>query len=829
MPENFGRKGVRFMKREIKEGFKIRTVGEESWHPFEVPGSAMTTYCAEGILPDPYYGTNEYEVNHFFENDFEIRGSFCLSSEEYGKENLELVFYGIDTVADLYLNGCFLGHVENMHRIYTFSIRESAREGENELRIQITSPLKFIRSYRPEKGREIHMANTGTTLGSQYIRKPHCMFGWDWGPKLPDAGIFRKIELFAYDGARLLDTYIRQNHQDGRVSLTFETEVKNPKEDPVKLSYQVYDPTGELLYEGEEPSAAIEEPKLWWPNGLGDQPLYRVSVILESERDGRETKEYRIGLRTMEISQEEDQWGTEFAFKVNGKKIFAKGADYIPDDCFYPRITGEVLKRDVEAAVFANFNCLRIWGGGYYPSDEFYDLCDEYGILLWQDLMYACNIYDLTEEFTENIVAEARDNVARFRNHACLALICGNNEMETAWIDWKDMQGHAPSLKRDYLLQFEYFLKKAVQETAPDTFYWPSSPSSGGSFDDPGDENRGDSHYWDVWHGQKPFSEYRNHYFRFCSEFGFQSLPSMKTIESFTEERDRNLFSRVMESHQKNPAANGKILYYLSETFRYPKDLESLVFLSQVLQGYAMKEAVEHFRRNRGRCMGSIYWQFNDNWPVASWSSMDYYGRYKALHYMAQSFYAPLAGSIAKDGSRMEFWISNEGLKEKQVTGTIRLKTLDFQVLEERQFEVSVPALSAIRADSEDYERFHPLEADNLFVEMVYQYEEKGETVSRKEFETFVPMKYVELWDPCFEITEYSDGSLKIQAKSFVPYCMAESLGEDRIWEENVISITGPEPVILRPVRGRNCAVPDSGSGRKPSCKIYDVYHTYAG
>lgn len=815
------------IKRNLDQHFQISIRGQEEWHEMTVPGSAMDSFFRAGVLPDPYYGMNEYKWTEFWKNDFDIRAKFQLSPEEAGREEILLTFYGIDTVADVFLNGVFLGHTENMHRTWVYSVKDAAKEGENLLEIHLESPMGFIERYQPEKGREIHFTSTGTTPGSQYIRKAHSMFGWDWGPKLPDAGLFRKVELCCYDEARLGESLIRQKHQDGMVTLHVDTEIQwakgQEKQETVRKEYFLYAPSGELLYEGADSTICIAKPLLWWPNGYGKQPLYKLQVKLRKVQldDGfvLDTKEYRIGLRTMTVSREDDQWGQEFAFMVNGVKIFARGADYIPDDCFYPRITQEILERDVKAAVFANFNCLRVWGGGYYPSDEFYDLCDEYGILLWQDLMYACNIYDLTESFAENIAAETRDNVLRFRNHACLGLICGNNEMETAWLEWKDTQNHAPSLKRDYLIQFEHLLSEIVKELAPDTFYWPSSPSSGGSFDDPGDENRGDCHYWDVWHGQKPFSEYMKHYFRFCSEFGFQSLPSIKTVETFTEEKDRNLFSRVMESHQKNPAANGKILYYLSETFRYPKNLESLIFLSQILQGYAMKEATEHWRRNRGRCMGSIYWQFNDNWPVASWSSMDYYGRYKALHYMAKGFCDSVAGSIEKQDAVMGFWISNETLEPVNIRARISLKTLGFKVLWEKECQLEIPGLTSMYVHKKDYQELICGKEDQVFLVAEYEYEQEQKVICKKEFETFVPMKYLELEDPKFQVTEKEDGSLSIRTNSFVPYCMLEGISQDIIWNENVTAFTDEQEVNFVPEDGAICSAED--------VRIYDVYHTY--
>lgn len=834
------------IRRELKEHFQIRIAGEETWYPMTVPGSAMDSFARAEVLPDPYYGTNEKQWTEFFRNDFEIQGIFSASAEECAKEEILLVFYGIDTVADIFLNGTFLGHTENMHRTYTFSVKEWIKKGENLLEIHLTSPIRFVEAYQPEPGREIEMVNTGTMPGSQYIRKAHSMFGWDWGPQLPDAGLFRNVELICFQTARLGETLIRQEHKEEAVTIHLETEILYSKEyqkqaadvetqssgnaeeiskrqDVVSIGpriwYELRDPSGNVLYAGEDTDIEIQEPKLWWPRGYGRQPLYTLRVCLNLAGKTTEIKRYRVGLRTLNVSREKDQWGEEFAFQVNGVKIFAKGADYIPDDCFYSRITEKVLERDIKAAVFANFNCLRVWGGGYYPSEAFYDLCDEAGILVWQDLMYACNIYDLTDEFIENISQETRDNLLRIRNHACLGLICGNNEMELAWLRWDCTKDHAPSLKKDYLLQFEYILPKIVKETAPDAFYWPSSPSSGGSFDLPWDENRGDSHYWEVWHGQKPFSEYMKHYFRFCSEFGFQSLPSIKTVETFTEEEDRNLFSRVMENHQKNPAANGKILYYLSETFRYPKDLESLIFLSQILQGYAMKEAAEHWRRNRGRCMGSVYWQFNDDWPVASWSSMDYYGRYKALHYMAKNFFDDVAGSIEKQGTKMGFWISNETMELVKVKAKISVKKMDFQVLEEKKVELTVPALSAQCLFEKDYGELVRGREDEVFLVSEYEYASARKEYHKKEFETFVPIKYLKLRDPGFAVSAKPDGSVVLSARSFVPYCMLEGIVEDTVWSENVTAVTDSRPMILKPEKGTQAP--------KGGVRIYDVYHTY--
>ena len=729
------------MKRELKESFEIRVAGTEDWYSMTVPGSAMDTLVKAGVLPDPYYGENEYQVREFFRNDFDIRGHFTVSPEEFKAGHMLLVFNGIDTVADLYLNGHKLGHTENMHRRFTFDIKKYAKEGDNLLEIHLASPLNFIESYKPAKGREIHMCNTGTMPGNQYIRKPHCMFGWDWGPQLPDAGIFREIELVTYEKARLMDTLIRQKHEEGQVTLTMTTDVEKDADAKVKLTYEVMDPDGKLLYLGEDSSVKIEEPRLWWPHGSGEQPLYTVRVLMESEGEEAQEKLYRIGLRTVTVSREDDEWGQEFAITVNGKKIFARGADYIPDDCYYSRLTREVFLRDVQAAVFANFNCLRIWGGGYYPDDFFYDICDELGLIVWQDFMFACCSYDLTKEFEATITQEFIDNVKRIRHHASLGLWCGNNEMEMFIAGDTAGWCKKPSQLSDYFKMYEYIIPKVLEVYDPATFYWPASPSSGGGFDAPNDENRGDVHYWDVWHGNKPITEFRKFYFRYLSEFGFQSFPSLKTVETFTEPGDRNIFSYVMEKHQRNQSANGKIMNYLGQTFLYPNDFDTLLYASQLLQAEAMRYGVEHFRRNRGRCMGTVIWQLNDCWPVASWAMIDYEGRWKAVQYYAKRFFAPLMISCQEEGTLSQntnvnaepfelkksatFCVANETMEEKEVQVIWRLCRADGTVEKEGREELTVPALSSVWIGKNEFP-----EADIHEEYVSYELLEKGETVS---------------------------------------------------------------------------------------------------
>ena len=487
-------------------------------------------------------------------------------------------------------------------------------EGQGELNrrsLFFRSPLKFIEEYQYSENREVQYIPCGCMEGNQILRKAHSMFGWDWGPQLIDAGIFRDIYLEAWSGARIEDVDIRQHHDpDGSVRLQVYAGISG--EDEGETTVRLLCPDTEntegraaaetkMIRAGRdgahcpgactaEAELTVREPQLWWPAGYGKQPLYRVEISHYDAR-GRlaDRTQKTIGLRTLTVSRDEDKWGREFAFMINGVKIFAMGGNYIPEDCLYTRITEERQEYLIRSMVRANYNCVRIWGGGYYPADRFYDLCDRYGLIVWQDLMFACNVYEVTDHFAENCRQEVLDNLKRLRHHACLGLICGNNEIESAWHHWGDFQKESAYLRADYIRLFEEILPKAVKEAAPDAFYWPSSPSSGGCFDDPDNENDGDTHYWSVWHGQLPFTDFGNHYFRFCSEFGFQSFPCMKTIGSFTLEEDRNIFSRVMESHQKNDSANGKMLYYLSENFRCPSTLEQTVYISQILQGMAVR------------------------------------------------------------------------------------------------------------------------------------------------------------------------------------------------------------------------------------------------
>ena len=793
--------------------WRMREADSETWHSAHVPGSVYADLMADGTMPDPFWRENELDAFERMKKDYVYQRAFTVTEAQLAHAHVELVCEGLDTLAHVSLNGREIAFADNMHITWVWDVKEQLHTGENTLEIRFDSPILYCAKKAEEApGWE----SSDATPGFRHLRKAHCMFGWDWGARLPDAGIWRPIFLRTWDTARLENALMLQAHHDGVVDVTIRPEIAGES----AWSAEITAPDGEVLTLPETMAAeqviTIEHPQLWWPNGLGKQPLYRVTVRLATG----DTRVWRIGLRTMTVSREKDEWGEEFCHVVNGMKVFAMGADYIPEDNILARVTPERTRRLLEDCKAANFNAIRVWGGGYYPDDAFYDICDELGLMVWQDLMYACAFYDLTPDFERSIRVETHQNVARLRHHASLALICGNNEMEmfmaganSALINhrtWEFVPTY-PHHITDYVKMFEYILPAIVKETAPQTYWWPASPSSGGNFDAPNDENRGDNHYWDVWHGEKPFTEYRKFFFRYASEFGFQSFPCLKSVEQFTLPDDRNIFSRVMERHQRNQAANGKILSYLSQTFRYPNSFDDLLYASQLMQAEAIRYGVEHWRRNRGRCMGAIIWQLNDIWPVASWASIDYYGRWKALHYAAKRFFAPVMISAEEEGELSQnpkineyhpapleksfrLNVCNETLRD--VTGEVvwALRTPDGAIVRQNQQTLTIPAMSAKWLDKVDC-------ADASLTGHYVSFAFVVDDVAVSEGTCiFCAPKHFEFVNPRLTVETRGD-TLVVTSHAYAKQVWLESEDADLLLDDNAFDMN-PGTKVVRVVRG---------------------------
>jgi beta-mannosidase len=615
--------------------WQFRDCAGEDWLPATVPGCVHTDLLRAGRIPDPFWGANEEALQWIEERDWEYRARFEVAESWLAEEEVELVADGLDTIATVVLNGRELGRTDNMFAGHRWPARACLHAGSNELTIRFTSAMAHIRATRPaHQPREFN-----DPVGrSQVMRKQACQFGWDWGPRFVTAGIWRDLRIEAWSGNRLDGVQVRQSHlADGRVLLHLKPALAR-RERGVWCRWRL-SLNAITVIEGAGDEIPVAHPQLWWPNGQGAQPLYLLEV--EAGRaDGTMIGRWvrRIGLRTITLERKPDAAGETFHFAVNGRPVFAKGANWIPAHGFVTALKRADYARDLRAAAAAHMNMIRVWGGGVYESEDFYDLCDELGLLVWQDFMFACSLYPGDAAFARSVRAEAEQQVARLRHRACLALWCGNNEIFSLNADLL----RAPARRRAYDRIFHRVLPAAVAKCDGVTPYWPSSPWRGD--DDTSlaaGEKRGDTHYWDVWHARHPVKDYERWRLRFVSEFGMQSYSSPATNATFCPPGRDNVFGPEMENHQKNRAGNQIILDYVSRRYRFPKSQDALIYLSQLNQAHCMQTGVEHYRRLMPHCMGALFWQLNDCWPVASWSSIEFTGRWKALHHAARRFFAP--------------------------------------------------------------------------------------------------------------------------------------------------------------------------------------------
>ena len=687
----------------LKANWKFREVGKESWYAATVPGCVHTDLLVNRLIDDPFYRDNEQKQQWIGKTDWEYQTHFAVTRDVLDREHLELVFQGLDTYAEVYVNGTLILNADNMFRLWRVDCKRLLKIEDNTLRVRFRSPINEILPLMAKMKYQLPAANDQGEKTSPYTRKAPYQYGWDWGPRFVTSGIWRPVSLEAWNQARVTDLQIVTKRITPAASLTATVEIESDRSG--KATLVLRNLTNRTVAAEKELSLdrglnripidfRIPHPQLWWPNGLGDHPLYSLQAQLLVDGKLIDQKTTRLGVRSLELRQQPDESGKSFTFFINGIPVFAKGANWIPADSFPTRITKEKYRQLVGSAREANMNMLRVWGGGIYESDDFYDACDEMGILVWQEFMFACSMYPATPEFLNNVRREAIDNVTRLRNHPSIVIWCGNNEIETAWQHWGWKQTLPASLWDDYKKIFHGVLAEVAAALDPSRPYWPSSPSSNLE-DDPDSQRMGDVHYWQVWHAAAPFSEYEKQHPRFMSEYGFQSFPQIDTVKTYTLPTERDIQSPVMLAHQRHPRGNQLIREYMLREYPQPKDFESFLYVSQVLQAEGIRTGAEHLRRIMPHNMGSLYWQIDDCWPVASWSSIDYYGRWKALEYYARHFYTDLLISPHAENGRLEFYVVSDQTKPAPATIHVALMDFDGHVLKSFDREVTIAPLAS--------------------------------------------------------------------------------------------------------------------------------------
>ncbi len=665
-----------------------------------IPGTVFEALVNNGLILDPFYGNNEHKVSQIYNENWIFEKKFDIEEELLNYSGIILQFDGVDTISQVELNGKVLGTTENMFLRYEFNITDVLKAKDNILKVYIKSPTSA--ATQKVKEFKINLKNFEGVPGVPYLRKAQYSFGWDWGPCLPDIGIWKSVNLIFFEDIRIDSYYIdlKFNYNSDPSKITDTKNLTSLMINSVKINIQINLRTSlnrnlkeriylkcnltapdkishekTIIIQEQFPSIEfqIDFPYLWWTHDLGIPNLYDLEISIEQNGRIIDSKKEKVGLRDIKLIRKPDNWGETFYFQLNGMPLFAKGANWIPIDSFIPRGRNKgLIELNIENALEANMNMIRVWGGGVYEDDLFYKTCDEKGILVWQDFPFACAVYPIHKEFIENVKEEAIYNIKRLRNHPSLAFWCGNNEIEQLWKFLLQISGLInpdiiKNYEEGYLTLFKDILPNLIKEYDPRHQYWPSSAldkfeGSKILSSNPNNPESGDSHYWYVWHGGASFKSYRTFDSRFMSEFGFESFPSMKTIKNFCPTEQLHFDSHIMENHQKNRAGNKKIHQYMKKRFGIPKKFEQQVILSQLTQAEAIEYGVEHWRRNRNEyhCMGTLYWQLNDCWPVASWSSFDYYGRWKALHYYAKRFYTPLFPSVREENDKVEYWITND-------------------------------------------------------------------------------------------------------------------------------------------------------------------------
>jgi beta-mannosidase len=689
---------------KLHDNWKFRESGKDSLHAAEVPGTVHTDLLRAGLIADPFYRDNEAGLEWIGKTVWEYQTQFMIQPELLSHENVELVFKGLDTYASVFLNDSLILETDNMFREWRAECKSLLKNGENTLRVNFRSPINEILPRMQALNYELPAVNDHGEKTSPYTRKAPYHFGWDWGPRFVTCGIWQPVYLEAWDSAKITGLHVAQNKLDEKAAIiTANVEVESTRETEATIEVALQDKSCKPVQQTVKLRAGIhtypveltiDNPKLWWPNGLGEQHLYTVEAKLSAGNRSSDRAAKRIGLRTIELWQQPDAFGKSFEFVVNGLPVFAKGGNWIPADNFTTRIGRKKYEYLIRSAKDANMNMLRVWGGGIYENDDFYELCDELGIMVWQDFMFACSMYPATPADSLRVEKEAIYQVKRLRDHPSIVLWCGNNEVEVAWMGWGWKERLPAGLWDDYLKLFHDILPRVCAAYDPSRTYWPSSPSSNLA-DSPNSQTSGDVHYWGVWHAEKPFEEYLQQAPRFMSEYGFQSFPQLSAVNKFALPEDHALESAVMLTHQKHGRGNQLIHTYALREYDEPKDFASFLYISQLVQAEGIKLGTEHYRRIMPRCMGALYWQIDDCWPAASWSSIDYYGNWKALHYYAKKFYAPILVSPHVTGDSVNLYVVSDRPSAMAAEITATLMKFDGQILKEAGKSIWVRPLAS--------------------------------------------------------------------------------------------------------------------------------------
>lgn len=673
---------AQFSERNLSsENWEFKNSKDKSWLPAKVPGTVHLDLMNNKVIPDPYKDENEKKVQWIETEDWEYQTHFNITQKELENQHADLVFSGLDTFSEIYLNGKLLKKTDNMFRKWEIPVKELLKKGDNELKI------KFISAVEEGKKLAKQVPFTMPESPRSFIRKAQYQFGWDWGPRLVTAGIWKEVKVEFWNTAKVENIKIEQKDlSDKNANLHIHALILAEKEG--KYTFTINNKASTIqLKKGENRlnlPFAIQNPKRWQPNGWGEPHLYDMKISLQKDHQLLSVETVKIGLRTVELVQEKDGKGKSFYFKVNGNPLYIKGTNWIPADSFSPRITKEKYQKLIKDTKDANMNMIRIWGGGIYEDDEFYKACDENGILVWQDFMFAGSFYPADDAFLTNVKEEVKDQVSRLQNHPSIALWCGNNEIDEAIVNWgyqkqfKYSKNDSLQVWKDYKKLFHEAIPNALQEnlTADKNIYWPSSPSIGWGHKESLTE--GDSHYWGVWWGEQPFEIYNEKVGRFMSEYGFQGMPTLETTKSmFSETPDLSLQNPTIKAHEKHARGWEIINEYMKRDYNIPTDFVQYNYVSQLLQARGMQIAIEAHRRARPYNMGTLYWQLNDCWPVVSWSSIDYLGNWKAFHYQAKRSFEPVLVSVTETDRAYDLYLMNDNLKD--LNFNLKSELIDFE------------------------------------------------------------------------------------------------------------------------------------------------------